>query len=1040
MDNDTQSELYFLIAKFLRSKFPEVGDAFIKECENKKLFPSCVFSTNPSFEELDSHSLSGIPNDQLMRLVSMALPKSQYPSLFYTPPQTNQKVSVSDLLSKQIGPPLPFFIGMNPIKRVIGHFKPIFCLAVDLTSQILITGADDSLIKIWKIPSMSLISTIHSHTGFISEIIIHPSNRFFVSSSLDGTFSFFSLLTNQIIFTQRCTGAVNGLRFSPDGNFLAVATEDGHIELLKINVDTCSVSAFVMRILVPNGRCANWASFSPGSKFLSFVTGNNSVVVVCPSTERYERLDGHTEMVDQVTFSQQTCRRLMSHSPKDRSIRIWEEKGGIFQEAMDLSPRNPQNSRAKAIRACWNCDETKLVTISSSQIFVWSSKDETPKFETCTYGTEKCTVLAMHPTLPNIAFVACDNGHASIWDINTLDAVCKMQVSDSPHISEAMWSNDGQYIFAADNAGGITIFGKPSGPFTTTQEMFYNDNNKNVFGFVETNKDIVNASGIPLNPQPKHYYLPEIQLAVKPKEIDPAVIADEEELILFWNAIDVRKLEPERLPNIARTFFYHEIEDPGDAMTRRMMEELEREPDFTPRDNFVPDPEEDGDFVEAQHEAEEDDGEEESSSENAVDEIALPKTRSAGPVPEDEPMQLRPRKTADPEEVNSDMLDEFDQRHEVSAQFSSDEEIKPKPKPKPRPPRTRRSRSRSRIDEDDMLLNSDDYIDRIPSEEELSDEAYEKAIPEERKLPIYDDTPLPVVDTPIPIWMYNDKRYQHTFVPQFGEKVVYIKSGHQKASDVCNTKLYTPPYTRIKQMPEITIGYVNTIECTPDYLLTYITFELKRGYKSGVVAFPINESQPFLVPHSLYTRSLENVKTLKIDDVVDIAFNEDNKITYYKAHVKEINPDFERRPYECITVELCESSDVYKLCPWEIMLPDPEQTPIGKMSQAMLAPVQALAAMEQYAPFVSARAEWQKDAVWKHLSFPMDLELFIARLENGWYQTLNEMKVEVLLFAQNSQFLGQPAAEAAELTDKITSMIELKAKYAQVDDIEIPQE
>ena len=86
MDADTKKELFFLVAKYLKQEFPAIGEEFIKECEQKKkLFPSCVFSTDPSFDGLDSHSL---------------------------------------------------------------------------TSQILISGADDFLIKIWKIPELNLISTI----------------------------------------------------------------------------------------------------------------------------------------------------------------------------------------------------------------------------------------------------------------------------------------------------------------------------------------------------------------------------------------------------------------------------------------------------------------------------------------------------------------------------------------------------------------------------------------------------------------------------------------------------------------------------------------------------------------------------------------------------------------------------------------------------------------------------------------------------------------------------------------------------------------
>ena len=1050
MDDDTQRELYFLVAKFLRSQFPDIGDLFIKECENKKLFPSCVFSTNPSFEELDSHSLSGIPNDQLMRLVQMALPKTQFPSLFYTPPNTNQQVSTGKILSKQIGAPLPYFYGISPIQRVIGHFHRIFCLAVDLTSQILISGADDSLIKIWKLPQLSLLATVHAHKQFVTDISIHPSNKFFASSSQDMTFAIIKLEDCQVSWVQGFQGPVNAVRFSPDGQLIAAATEDGTIQIFTLAVDIAIVYSKIMHICVPNSLCANWISFSPASKFFSFVTGGKSVVIVCPSTQRFQRLDGHTDMVDMVTFSSQSCRRLFSHSPKDKSIRVWAEMGGIFQEQIDISPRNVQNLRAKAIKVSWNCDETHLVSISASQIVVWKQNGGSPQAETCTYGTEKLTVLAMHPFLPNIAFVGCDNGHVSIWDIYKLEALVKMQVNDSPHITEAIWTNDGQYIIASDSTGGITIFGKSQEPFTTTQEVFQNDNNKEVYLRTEKNQPILNRAGVQLNPQPKTYIWSDLQLNVIPTPLDPAIIAEEEDLIGLWDANDVRKLIPDPDPQLVNFFHYNEMEE-DNSLPPDIMAELEAEEQLPQTHRRAPaaDAEEDGDFVVSQHIDEEE--EEEETDEEMSPQPSLPKTRSAGPIPDEEPMHFRSRtRSHDYLDgiTNDDFLDEVEGQmsdESEEAQFSEEEEIrrtKPKPKIKPKPKTrssSRRNRSYSGIISDKIVY--EDNYQNNSSEVELSQSDYDAIIAKDTTnyQPIYNE-PLPEVNTPIPTWMFNDKRYQHTFVPQIGERIVYIKSGHQKVADECNVKKCKAPYQTIKNMPEISTGYVNYIECDPNFLYTTITLDLKRGFKTGTVAFPINESQPFLIPLSLFNKGIEYVRTLNEGDIVEITFSEDGKITPYKASIKSIRPDFETKPYESVIVQLIDTDDKYEICPWEIMLNEQEPNEIGNMAQLMTNSVQALMKMEEYAPFVYVRSDEQKEAVWKHLSFPMDLELFLARLTNGWYQTLNEMKTEVSLFYVNASYLGQPIEIAQDLSDRLNTMIDLKAKVAQVDDVIIPTE
>ena len=147
MSQEVRRELYFLIAKYLKEQFPELGEQFIKECEEKRLFPSRVFIKNPSFETLDEKILTGIPDDQLMRLILLACPKSQFPSLFFNDAQKTPETPKADLLIYNIGQPTQEFPDFAPHRRISGHFEACYCLAVDNTSQVLITGADDYVIK-----------------------------------------------------------------------------------------------------------------------------------------------------------------------------------------------------------------------------------------------------------------------------------------------------------------------------------------------------------------------------------------------------------------------------------------------------------------------------------------------------------------------------------------------------------------------------------------------------------------------------------------------------------------------------------------------------------------------------------------------------------------------------------------------------------------------------------------------------------------------------------------------------------------------------
>ena len=171
MEDDFDSELYFIIAKLLNERFPDIGDVFTRECEKKHLFPSQVFTKNPSFKTLNDKILDKIPNDYLAQLIRLSCPKDQKsPSLFFQQKQQIQPPKPADIITHDLNycDPLPI---IQPFQRISGHFDKCFCVAIDGTSQILITGADDNMIKIWKIPELILIkSHTRIHTKEITEI------------------------------------------------------------------------------------------------------------------------------------------------------------------------------------------------------------------------------------------------------------------------------------------------------------------------------------------------------------------------------------------------------------------------------------------------------------------------------------------------------------------------------------------------------------------------------------------------------------------------------------------------------------------------------------------------------------------------------------------------------------------------------------------------------------------------------------------------------------------------------------------------------
>ena len=73
-------------------------------------------------------------------------------------------------------------------------YSQIFNSVLDKSEELIITGGQEGLIKIWHRKSGTLITNLKGHTDYINKIDTSPCNRFLMSSAGDGI-RFFDLKT-----------------------------------------------------------------------------------------------------------------------------------------------------------------------------------------------------------------------------------------------------------------------------------------------------------------------------------------------------------------------------------------------------------------------------------------------------------------------------------------------------------------------------------------------------------------------------------------------------------------------------------------------------------------------------------------------------------------------------------------------------------------------------------------------------------------------------------------------------------------------------
>ena len=474
MDDDLKRELNFLIAKMLHADFPDIFDAFIARCQEGGKFPPSVFSRNPSFSHLSNAALPGIPDDQLFRLVKMACARSQAPSLLFNPPGPGRPLSVADSLLHNLVPARSFFERFGPDVRIVGHYDVCFCLAMDATSQILITGSDDCHVKLWRFTGeISLMHTLYEHENVVSDIQVHPSNTMFATSSHDGRVCVIDMKTGDLIQQLQLPSEVHTIRFSPDGKFLAAALEEGSVRIFDVPEFTEFFS-----MAIPSRKSADWLAFSNGGDFLAVTAEPEDLVVLSLKTMQIMKLTAHSELPDFVAFARKTCNLMMSCSYKEKCVKVWRSGEKCWDSHSNLSLKIPNSTMPKmrVVRASFNCDDSLVIAISTNSIFCWSTETG-DAVAYCVHNmfTEHLSVMAVHPYMPEVVFVGCQNGRASIWDVKKAEIIVALQLDETHGIKEAIWSPDGQAVIAADERGGFTTFRRCEGKYMTNELFFLRD-------------------------------------------------------------------------------------------------------------------------------------------------------------------------------------------------------------------------------------------------------------------------------------------------------------------------------------------------------------------------------------------------------------------------------------------------------------------------------------------------------------------------------------------------------------------------------------
>lgn len=120
------------------------------------------------------------------------------------------------------------------LRTLSGHTAPVRSIAMSPDSQTLVSGSQDSTIKVWRLAAGRAMRTLTNHTGFVQSVAISPNNQTLVSGSQDSTIKVWGLGTGKEIRTLFDRSVAWSLAISSDSQMLVSGGSDGTIKIWNL--------------------------------------------------------------------------------------------------------------------------------------------------------------------------------------------------------------------------------------------------------------------------------------------------------------------------------------------------------------------------------------------------------------------------------------------------------------------------------------------------------------------------------------------------------------------------------------------------------------------------------------------------------------------------------------------------------------------------------------------------------------------------------------------------------------------------------------
>jgi WD40 repeat protein len=340
----------------------------------------------------------------------------------------------------------------NLLANAIAHDQELYSVKFHPDNKQLLTSGRDETVKLWQIQDQNRqIQFVRSLKGTSTDILslnFSADGDRIALASQDGSIQ---ILNSDGTLEMKLGGHTDGIfdvNFSPDGQYLLSASKDRTVRLWDLK-------ATLLNTLYGHTSSIWSVAFSPDGKMFASGSVDKTIRLWNADGTYRQELKGHEDTVYGVSFNYDGTKLITASD--DKTVKIWNSATGKLLHSLNIHG-------AKLIYATFSPDQKILATLGWDQkikLWKWNNSDNPQLLHVLEGHTGTVWSIAFSPDSQSLASTSNDRT-VKIWNVNSGQNIYTMEAHSNGGLAVA-YSPDGKQIGSAGKDGNLKLWNAQTG-------------------------------------------------------------------------------------------------------------------------------------------------------------------------------------------------------------------------------------------------------------------------------------------------------------------------------------------------------------------------------------------------------------------------------------------------------------------------------------------------------------------------------------------------------------------------------------------------